>query len=279
MTTTIHWDGTLTALSSIVHGGKLLGTTRMLRRETTVGPDGEHVQIPVISGNSFRAILRQTAEDLTRDVLDYAETLPHAAAVTLRGGGRLAKSAREPLTGRRRHEIRNLLPLLSIFGGAGGATIFQGCLKVGKVTPHLYETAHLLDPSMCLTAAIAATQQETYTRLDHENSRDVDQISAGPDSEASAQMLFNVETFPAGTTFGTWLRLERATDLEVAFFRDVIEAFRATAFLGGRTAIGHGVVRADFTETLMRGIAGPTDWQEHLRDNRAEILTALEQLT
>jgi hypothetical protein len=73
-----------------------------------------------------------------------------------------------------------------------------------------------------------------------------------PDGSGTAQLtLHRVETFPAGTRFGTWLRLDRATDLEAAFFTDVLAAFvadgRLDGRLDGRAGIGHGQVHTDLT--------------------------------
>ncbi len=58
-------------------------------------------------------------------------------------------------------------------------------------------------------------------------------------------MRFEVETLPAGTRFETFLRLDRATPLEISFFTDVWGRFARDGFLGGRSAIGHGRVRAN----------------------------------
>lgn len=70
---------------------------------------------------------------------------------------------------------------------------------------------------------------------------DLDDLA--PDGSGTAQlMLHRVETFPAGTRFGTWLRLDRASDLEATFFTDVLAAFVADGRLDGRAGIGHGQV-------------------------------------
>ena len=97
-------------------------------------------------------------------------------------------------------------------------------------------------------------------------------------SDTALLMLYRGDTFPAGTRVGAWLRLDRATNLELAFFTDVLAAFTADGRLGGRAAIGHGQVRCQLTRTILAGQQTPVDWRAHLLENRAAALTALEAL-
>lgn len=288
---TTRWDGTLTALSSIAHGGDTRGTITLLRRELVITPDGRAVYVPVVSGNTLRGRLRRVGEELLRDVLGYEGLLHPAAAHALRGGGSLAKTSHEPLSGNRLQRLRALVPQIAVFGAAGGGTIIDGALDVGKVVPHVTETAHITGATTT-GSAFAATQLEAYTRQDDLASHDAgDLVPAAPDVElvlddtgrpdvrptgTSRQMLFNVETFPAGTVFSTWMRLRRPTDVELAFFTDVLATYAADARLGGRIATGHGHVRVDLTASPAPSPV--TDWRQTCTEHRAEILTALEGL-
>jgi hypothetical protein len=295
--TTVTWTGTLTALSSIAHGGDTRGTITLLRRELIVQPDGRAVHVPVISGNAFRGRLRRIGEELLRDVLGYEGQLPLPVAHALRGGGALTKTGKEPLSGRRLADLRALVPQVAVFGCAGGGRILDGCLQVGKVIPHVAEAAHILNVEHPLPA-FNATQIETYIRQDDADSHGFTDVLAACtrvpvtgeglpaiDIEAPAVrdpsqlMLYRVETFPAGTRFAAWLRLDRAGPLEVAFFTEVLAAFTRTGWLGGRAAIGHGNVRADLHQHVLAGELIDADWRAHLRDNRAAAMTALKALT
>jgi len=299
MPATLLWSLTMTATSSIAHNGVTKGTTTLLRRETIIQPDGHPVQVPVISGNSFRGRLRRIGEELLRDTLDYEGALSLSAAHALRGGGSLAKTSGEPLSGQRLNSLRTHVPHVGIFGCAAGGRIIDGCLQVGKVIPHLAETAHLLTPTPSTTlSAFATAQVETYMRRDDTTAHaftelmgthriDVDAHGTPvleqlpPLAEASSQLMqFHVETLPAGTQLSSWLRLERATDLEVAFFTDVLAAFVADGRLGGRAAIGHGQVRTAHSSTHLAGPAPTTlDWRERILAHREDTLTALAALT
>jgi len=299
MSTTLTWAVTMTATSSIAHSGITKGTTTLLRRETIIQLDGRPVAVPIISGNSFRGRLRRIGEELLRDTLGYEGELSLPAAHALRGGGSLAKTSGEPLSGRRLHELRTLIPHIGVFGCAAGGRIIDGCLQVGKVVPHLVETAHILPggPPAQLSAFTSA-QIESYMRHDDSDSHaftevlgthhvaidptGTPQLDQRPDNggDTSQLMQFHVETLPAGTQLSSWLRLDRATDLEVAFFHDILTTFIADGRLGGRAAIGHGHVCTDLVRAHLAGAApSDVDWRAPLQDNRDQALTALRALT
>ena len=285
---TITWNGTLTAMSSIAHGGETRGTITLLRRELVVMPGGELKYVPIVSGNTMRGRLRRLGEELLREAVGYEGQLHPAAAHALRGGGSLAKSSREPLSGSRLKNLRDLVPQIGVFGAAGGGAIINGALDVGKVVPQVSETRHITGVDTD-RSAFTATQLERYTRQDDTDGHDFagvavlgdagielhfdDQGRPDPVLRGSNQMLFHLETFPAGTVFSTWLRLRRPSPLEAAFFVDVLQAFVDEGRLGGRVGIGHGMVR-----TVVAADHPPAehvDWRGFVTERRSEILSAL----
>lgn len=299
---TITWRGTATATASIAHGGETRGTITLLRRELVLTPDGVPTHVPIISGNGFRGLLRRTGEELLRETLDYEGQLPLAVAHALRAGGSLAKTGKEPLSGRRLAQLRALVPHIGVFGCAGGGRIIDGCLQVGKVIPHLVETRHLIHPappaSRKLLTAFEATQIETYVRQDDADTHAFHGLTGSPVDPSTGEltaaaaddeldvdehgrsllMMYRIETFPAGTRFATWLRLTHATDLEAAFFADVLDTYRTNARLGGRAAIGHGTIHLDLEPTSTTDPRTQVNWRAHLTEHRDEALTALEAL-
>lgn len=288
---TITWNGTFTAMSSIAHGGETRGTITLLRREQIAQPSGVLVQVPIVSGNTLRGRLRRIGEELLRDAVQYDGQLHPAAAHALRGGGALAKTAGEPLSGNRLQTLRDLVPQIGVFGAAAGGTIIDGALDVGKVVPHLAETNHITGAN-ATASAFTTTQIEAYTRQDDGNTHDFTPVvtpahTLGTDLDleptahpaaAGQQMLFHVETFPAGTVFSTWIRLRRPTALEAAFFVDVLAEYVADGRLGGRVGTGHGQTRVELTPTSELGTELP-DWREHLSTHRDQVMVALHGLT
>ncbi len=297
MAVLVRWSGVMTALSSIAHGGETRGTVTMLRREAVVTSAGRLVQVPVISGNAIRRKLRVAGEDLLRGVLRYEGEIGLAAAHTLRNGGSLAKAAGEPLSGARLARVRALVPLFSIFGGAAGGAIHDGCLQVGKGVPHYDETVELL-PAEDVTfrlSSFAGTQLERYTRHpDPDQRRMVDlvplevgadglpllAVDGGESADSGARAgMYLVETFPAGTRFSMWWKLAWATPLEAAFFADVLATLEGQAQIGGRLRSGHGLVRFNLTRAVLAGQDEPFDWRSYLTQRRDEAVDAIRLLT
>jgi len=286
------WTGTLTATSSIAHGGETAATISLLRREQILTPDGQLIHIPIVSGNALRGRLRRTGEQLLRQTLRYETQLPLAAAHALRGGGSLAKVSGEPLSGDRLRRVRALVPQVAVFGCAAGGRIISGALQVGKLIPHLAETEHLTGQPG--PAMFTATQLETYTRADELTELATDpavmpvdelgraDLSALADAATfdgrSSSMLFRVETLPAGTRLSSWLHLRPTTAVAAAFFADVVAEFTAHGHVGGRIAIGHGRVKADWTRTD-HGDPPQVDWRAELLKHRDDVLDAIATLT
>ena len=216
----------------------------------------------------------------------------------LRGGWRRTLA---PLPGRRLATPRGLVPPLGLFGFAGRGRIIRGRPQVRQVNPPPVQTPPLVHPapstSRKLLTAFEATQIETYVRQDDADTHAFTALTRSPvdpatgeltaagaepgadDSDRSMLMMYRIETFPAGTRFATWIRLAHATDLEAAFFADVLDTFRATARLGGRAAIGHGTIHLDLDPTPADDPRDRIDWRAHLVEHRAEALTALEALS
>lgn len=276
MTATIHWAVEMRALSSIVHVGETRGTDTLLRREL-LATSSELVLVPLISGNAFRGRLRRVGEELFRDVLELEGLLSLPAAYALRNGGSLYKSGRDPLTGRRRAALRELVPPVGVFGCAAGAALIDGCLEVGKVVPQTAETT-LMTGVASQQSVFDLVQMEEYSHTDDLSSHHAEGTESAEQSKLSNQMRFAVESFPAGTQFSSYLRLSRASDVQISFFTDVLATFARFGQLGGRLAAGHGRVTVDARDELVAGTHTATDWRSYLLDNRAAVLDALEQL-
>lgn len=269
----ITWTGTATALTSISHAGDTRGTLTLLRRERIILPDDTITEIPIISGNCLRGTLRRHAEELLREVLDYAGHLTLAAAHTLRAGGSLTKTSNgEPLSGSRLATLRAHIPVIGLFGAATTGRIIDGCLQVGKLIPHLAETAHITGVTTA-RSAFDAVQVEHYTQADST----LDHAAPGPtdDTFTAQPMRYGIETFPAGTRFTLRLRLNRPTPLEAAFFADLLAGYTDHATVGGRLGIGHGQIHLDLTPS---STVPAMDWRTHLHDRRETALDALRGL-
>ncbi|MFH5211732.1 RAMP superfamily CRISPR-associated protein [Antrihabitans spumae] len=289
MRSSVRWDVELIALSSISQKGEDSGTTTTpFRREPVIQPDGTVALVPTVSGNSLRGALRRIAEELFREQFCYEGQISLSAAHALRNGGSLTKVSGDGLTGRRRQQLRELVPPIAVFGGnGGGQPPIDGCLKVGKVVPRIRETESIVTRPFPgpLLSCFEIFSLESYSRFDDTVTREFPEPIAVPDEKKaqsmdSMLMRFEVETLPAGTHFETFLRMDRATPIEVSFFGDVWERFARDGSLGGRSSIGHGRVRVESQRVVLAGREPePVDWRAELGPRRDDVITALGWLT
>ncbi|RMF24065.1 MAG: hypothetical protein D6765_12230 [Bacteroidetes bacterium] len=269
---TYSFEGTATALTSIMHGsGEKTGIISMLRREKFVQPDGRIARVPVISGNAVRGILRDVGmyDMLQRVGYGVQEDgtvvgLPLPAFYFLFSGGALTSNTVEGLDIEKMRAMRELIPLIGVFGGAVGNQILPGKLKVGKLLPIARETAHLLPEKFRPEEPVSVwdlCQTEFYTRRDDEKNDKVRNLidpverkllgsgetSKGELTGAGAQqMMYRQETFCAGTQFFWKIVLEDPTDLEFESFVQTLIVFSRTPYVGGRSAVGHGELSIKF---------------------------------
>lgn len=273
MTGIVRWEGTVTAQSSIVHGAETLGTVTYLRRERFLMPNGSIEQIPTVSGNALRGLLRDKAADIWWKSAGEPK-LTLAVMHALWSGGALAKIAGDPLTGSRLAEVKNVCPVVGVFGTAGGGRIVGGALQVGKLIPICVETAHLIPEHLRtndLPTIWDLTQLEYYSRIPNEFDED-------PEKEEPSRLArFGVETFVAGTRFHSWISLTWPTPIEEAFFEETLAAFSHNPRVGGMARAGHGELTMDLKKTA--GPLSPSpDWRALSATDPARLREVLSWL-
>ncbi len=277
---TMVFEGTMTALTSISHIGDSHGINSKLRREKVIQPDGSVEEVPIISGNAMRGILRDRGMLHMLKQLGYGvndETgevrgLSLAAFYFLFSGGSLTTKSGRGLDVDEARKWRELIPLVSIFGGAMGNQIMPGKAKIGKAIPICAETAHIIPERFLgnIDSIWELCQEETYTRRDDEKNDNLRQLIAPEvrgllEADASAkrakagtkddvesetgqkqQMRYYVETLAAGTRLFWECSLDDVTDLErEAFFITLVE-FSKFPYIGGKSGVGHGKVSIKF---------------------------------
>ncbi len=279
--TTIEFSGVVTALSSISHGGgQSFGVNARMRREKFVQLDGSVEEVPVISGNGLRGLLRDLGMGHMCRALGYGEEgedgrptgLSLPAFYFLFSGGSLTSVGGRGLDIDRARALRKLIPLVGVFGGALGNQIMPGLLRVDKMIPICRETAHLLPADAVPDSPQSIweyLQEEMYTRKDDEKdehkrtlidsgvralleaeARDKREAAVQPviqaDTGQHQQMMYYVETLAAGTRFYWSLVLDDPTDVEFDAFVTCLVEFSKRPYIGAKSGVGLGKVAVEF---------------------------------
>jgi len=280
------FNGVVTALSSISHIGENRGITSLLRREKMVAADGSVEEVPIISGNGMRGLLRDRGMLHMCRSIGYGEPdangqpqgLSLSAFYFLFSGGSLVgnkEKSKGAATSRGidvdlARNMRTNIPLISIFGAAMGNQIMPGKLKCGKLIPLCAETAHIVPTNLaqrCNASIWEMVQRESYTRRDDEKNDNLRGLiepetrkrlesnaalkraaSDEPDTDTGAhqQMRYTIETLASGTRFFWELCLDDVTDTEFDAFCITLAEFSRLPFVGGKSSVGHGKISVAF---------------------------------
>lgn len=276
----------VTALTSIYHGGgQSVGIYSLLRRGRFVQPDGSVEEVPLISGNGMRGLLRDRGMTHMCRALGYGvesddesievKGLSLAAFYFLFSGGALTKDTQRGLDIDLARKLREAIPLVGVFGGAMGNQIMPGKLKVGKMIPLCRETNHLLPKAYQgdYRSIWDYLDEEFYTRTDDEkdeHKRPVispqvrslieasarqkraknDSLEPLDDVGQNQQMMYYVETFAAGMQFYWQIELDGVTDIEFEAFVTALAELKKMPYIGGKSNVGLGKIDFSFDDWL-----------------------------
>lgn len=274
---TLIFEGVMTLMTSLSHIGDSFGVNSKLRREKVIQTDGSVEEVPIVSGNAIRGILRDRGMLHMLRVLGYGvdeqtgevHGLPLPAFYFLFSGGSLSGGGKA-LDIDEARRWRQLIPLVGLFGGAMGNQIMPGKIKCGKAIPICLETAHLLPERFVPqkpTSVWEYCQEEAYTRRDDEKNDNLRQLlqpetrvlldaafaekkkkSALPatnfetETGQKQQMRYYIETLAAGTRLYWDMAMDDVTDLERETMFVTLAEFSRMPYIGGKSGTGHGKV-------------------------------------
>lgn len=246
----IKFEGIITLKSSLSHIGETVGTDSLLRTERIIQEDSSVEDVFVYSGNAIRGALRDCGVLYFVRHLDITQMPLHTFYFMFSGG--TLESGRG-LNIDEALELRKLVPLMSIFGGAWGNQILQGKLKMGKMYPLCKECQDIIPPKYhdkLIESWRLWTAEEEYTRTDDIKNvkyrkfvkdseikeKDEDKAKGGQ----AQQMRYAVQVMCAGTQLWHEIILTDVTELELGAFVSTLEQFSKDPRLGGKSAVGFG---------------------------------------
>lgn len=285
---TARFDLTATALEPIAHGAGTVGNLTRLRKQEFIGPDGELVEVPFISGNSFRHKIREGAVRFALEAMGQPEGFTKAIVDLLFSGGHLNKAgAAVDLTRARRME--QLFPALSLMGYSAGNVMVESKITVRNWHVVCAENRFRLPPTLADSphAKLSAGQVrvvEFSTRREATRSPHVNRLLTDGERERldafaaaklrgeeagkgdSSQMISHVDVIKAGTTLWSAIIVHDISHAELAALQGgLMYACEGTAddggllfSLGAKSRGGYGLVSVHVSGKLRDLIAAPT---------------------
>lgn len=287
-------EGVVTLKTSLSHIGDSFGNQSLLRREKIVQSDLSVEDVVVYSGNALRGQLRDCGTLYFMDKLGI-DKLSFEGFYLMFSGGALTLTGRSVDLGLAR-QMRKLIPLLAVFGGAVGNQIMEGKLVVGKLYPMCAECKRQIPEKyhqQMKTSYRLWLQEEEFSRKDDMKSETllplVDPGSI-PEKSNPQQMRYSLETIAAGSQFYSEILLMGCSDVEVGGFLSTLSEFSKYPSLGGRRGTGHGLCEMDYERVKvnakvvfdeeMRGYKAAYDdylaaYQQALMESKDEITEVL----
>jgi len=242
-------EGKITALEPISHIGESRSIDSLFNREamliTTKAGITKRIEVPIISGNSLRGVLRRKAGYRLLELLGLKkETLAEGLQHAIFSGGILKKGAGNGVLDTQFiSKLRSNISIISLFGSAIGQQLIQGKLDVGQ-----------LIPISCQTQGRTGIESEIsiYSLLDErpatrrDDMEDKTKGTQDPD-EQKQQMRYTHEVLVAGTEFYHYFTLKSCNELEKGAFWSTLAEFSKYPKIGGLGCRGFGMVKLGYT--------------------------------
>jgi len=224
-----------TAIAPISHIGKTASTGSAFQTILTSGG-----KIPVITGNSIRGQLRDSAASRLLELLDTK--VDKETFNVLFSGGNLNGEMKDDIG--RAKQVREHFPMISLFGGGLGSMIMAGKMTCSFAIPICKESEDITGRPSFISYHSLVDEIE-FTRMDDcKNDIKAEHITdteAETKAKASTQMRFEVQYMAAGTEFIQTITLfDGTTSLELGAFYSALLKWFELPRLGGMAAKGFG---------------------------------------
>ena len=241
-------EGKITALEPISHIGESRSIDSLFNREamliTTKAGITKRIEVPIISGNSLRGVLRRKAGYRLLEMLEVRkETLSEDMQHAFFSGGMLHKGADGGVIDTQFiTKIRQNLPIISLFGSVMGNQMIQSKLDVGQLVPISCQTQGRTGIESEISIYSLLDERPATRRDDME-----DKPKGAPDDEQKQQMRYTHEVLVAGTEFYHYFTLKSCNELETGAFWSTLAEFSKYPKIGGLGCRGFGMVRLGYT--------------------------------
>jgi len=269
-------EGRITAVEPISHIGETQSIDSKFNREkmlvTTKAGITKVIEIPVISGNSLRGILRRRAGYKFLDLLGIRkETLAEGVQHALFSGGLLKKGAGGGIIDTSFiSKVRGNIPYLSLFGTVLGQQMLQSKMDVGQLVPISCQTKGRTGIESDISIYSLLDERAATRRDDME---DKTKGTQDPDDQKQ-QMRYTHEVLVSGTEFFHYFTLKSCNELETGAFWSTIADFNKYPKIGGLGCRGFGMIRLNYEVQ----IEPATKYEVWVVENKETITKYLKEL-
>jgi hypothetical protein len=241
-------EGRIVAVEPISHIGETRSIDSKFNREkmmiSSKAGITKVIEVPVISGNSLRGVLRRRAGYKFLELLEIRkETLAEGLQHALFSGGMLKKGAEGGVIDTSFiSKLRKNVPYLSLFGTVLGQQMIQSKLDVGQLVPISCQTKGRtgIDSDISIYSLL---DERAATRRD--DMEDKTKGTQDPD-EQKQQMRYTHEVLVAGTEFYHYFTLKSCNEIERGAFWSTIADFSKYPKIGGLGCRGFGMIKLNY---------------------------------
>ncbi len=265
------FKGILIAKSPIVSfSDEKTGSVQTLRRMKFIVGDRIE-EIPYISGNSIRGVLRRYIFRDFLDKLGYEIDISKKSGQLLYhaffSGGVLEEVEQEEaatIDVELKRKIYNYIIPARLLGFAYKNQMIEGKLKVGHALPICKELEEY--------TGIKANYS-VYDLITHSYQTRRDELRIRKEEEQAIQMMVEYECFSPGTRFYHEFIIEDADSLDLSCFARMIELWKERPFIGGKSASGFGRIEINYDIPY-----SSKEYLEFIKKNKEKIIKVLEEL-
>ena len=265
----IRVPGILTAISPIHHGGnEKTGSTIGFRRIDMITTQGIQ-EVPVISGNAIKGKIRRTVMKDFMDRISYTPSSPRMHHFLYAGGNLEAVAAKDSgmINLELKRKVREMIPMISLFGSSIANQIFAGKMRVQMAIPICRELPHMQQHRSNISFhELMSTMHQTRK----------DDLGREEGSEGNPQqMLIEYEIMIPGAQYTHEFVLEDASELEESAFSHLLDLWIRDPIVGGKSSIGLGRMNALYE---IPNLIGSELYLNYLKENADQIICILEEI-
>ena len=256
----LQFNGIIKLLSPLSHNSDENYGTDTVFRKSKIKVGDSFEDIPVLSGNGIRGVLRRLIADDYLKLLGLTDVNEKLFYILFAGGA--LEGMDSNLEVKQIKDIRKNISLISLLGTAFSTKMIKGKLKVGMGMLICEETKPYTEIESD-KSFVEFIDEIFYTRRDDKEDKTGDKAH---------QMKYSGEVLIPGTELSHFFMLQNVDALEESCFYRTIKLFNNNPFLGGKSQVGHGKVRLEYDWNLDDDL-----YLKYIEEHKKQIIKFLSE--